>query len=216
MEKLKRMVAPTLDVGQNRKSTIDPQAFLSFFEMSIPHSIILTLDDAALIAAASSAFGFTHTTCKHCGHRPAPLERFAGVMRKRAAKKGVLTADNFPKSCDKQDASNTKANPINNKYYNKLRPEMPREEVRELLIARDAEVAARTDLKLKPLVFKEERKAALVVDPKDAEIARLKAALLAAHDELVASKDALAAAEVWSDKLETRAMELEATLVEYL
>jgi hypothetical protein len=63
--------------------------------------------------------------CKHCGVskgivKMKPVVCFQDTLRVWF-KKGKLSADHLPKTCDVQQARNKLANPTNNKFYSKLK-----------------------------------------------------------------------------------------------
>jgi len=72
-----------------------------------------TVDDDVIAAFSKLHDGVRMLHCKHC-HGDKPLEAFRGSIEKVMAK----GSNRIPKTCDKMQATNKKANPLNNPIYN--------------------------------------------------------------------------------------------------
>jgi len=82
---------------------------------------INNMDNTTLAQEFIRLTGHKTLYCKHCkGEKP--IEVFwINSIRKRCMKKGLSKDMELPKTCDKQQAKNTKCNVINNPIYQKLR-----------------------------------------------------------------------------------------------
>jgi hypothetical protein len=101
---------------------------------------VVGLSDTELMCAFTRITGITHLYCSHCKRDTAVDENWSYVIRKRCEKKGLTHDMKIPKTCDTMTVRNDICNPINNKFYPKMRIASTSKDVAMLSALRASEI----------------------------------------------------------------------------
>jgi hypothetical protein len=101
---------------------------------------VADLTDVALLSAFVRITGHKHLYCAHCRKDTLVEDNWSEVIRKRCEKKGLHSDLPLPKTCDVMSARNDMCNPVNNRYYPKLRTSVKRKDVTVLSAMRASEI----------------------------------------------------------------------------